>query len=1599
MKSKKLEKWASLLLDTGKRNNLINYTDLKTSTLEIIFPEPEKLFSKVDSDASFEIYIPEENSDSKEDRKEYFIKICKEHLKRAKNKVGLYNEKDNPLKALRNIDKRANAYLEETGNNVAFIAFGFVYWKEKGKPEEYRAPILLTPIIFRNESAVSPWFIQMTGDDTILNPTFMYKLETEYKISLPEYAGETLEEYFDIVSNVIQKLGWKVVNECKIGLFQFAKMNMYKDIINNENTILKNRHIKEILGEPCEKSSSESECLQECEEMMLTRLHNVIDADNSQIEAIKMAKAGESFVLQGPPGTGKSQTITNIIAELLSDGKKILFVSEKQAALNVVYDKLKQAELDEFCLELHSHKANKKQFVEELCRTIQTSKTTISIKAEEIIKKENSCQKMLNQYYEELHRNRESVGKSLFQMYENFYLYSDARQIPFRFKELERKDSVFFDEAVEVLQRYVDMTYIVGEKYMENAWYGFIELDTSTQNTENKKEIISKAVNCYHKLNEIRTHILQESYGFRIRTVHSLECSAKVFDFALENNYISEKLFSKESCEKVKIELAIIRENGISIQSYLERMTSDCSCMHHDFEMVREGTREIITIFKGIHEIQNKLRERYNVVVESILLVQEIRTIIELYNRLCEMEKPIVDIKCKIDANYQANIYGLDGAKMHSALVEGGSHRLHRLFDSDYKEKINRIGKLNIMTGKVSYEQAIVCMRELAEYQRRAKEFSAIENAYIQAVKSACEKMRGKIEPIENGIQMWECMMQEVGWGKKICEMSHDCYNKNKKLFQTIAAAVRDNVEQANGYKAVLEKSFDKKVLDFNGMGVEEILQKLFVCDQKKSSLASWIRFCQILRKLEVLDIKKFVDISIKSNVPPHELVNAFKHCYYKQWIEKIFNESEVLPLLDRRAHDRKREQFIEFDRALFDISKARIRSELSEKRPTIDAIAPGSSTSMILREGQKKRKIKSIRKLMAEAGSAIQNIKPCFLMSPLSVSTYLDANGVKFDTAIFDEASQIFPQDAVGAIYRANQIIVVGDSKQMPPSNFFLATSADEENDEEEVGDIADFESILDICAGSMKQLRLSWHYRSKFEELIAFSNRYFYDGDLVTFPETKMKEKWFGVDFHFVKDGVYDRKKRVNWIEAEYIVSLIYKNFEMFPNRSLGVVAFSLSQQEMIERLLTKKRVENPDMESFFSRERKEPFFIKNLETVQGDERDTIIFSIGYGKDANGKFLHNFGPLNRQGGERRLNVAVTRAKENIQMVASIHYYDIQVQKTVAEGAKLLREYLKYAENGIRFEEKVKRQEREVCSLDNQICDYLRENGYEADVKKGESNFKIDICVKHPNKPEYLLAIMEDGEAHYGIKNSRDRERLQNDVLKSRGWSCYQIWSTDWYNNLVDEKTLLLEAVKNAKKDEEIRQPFFNNQKTKNVFVDESTKEKAFAEYVLADIEKLYAQGGSFLNFVRNVLMVEAPLSKDWFLRRIVEIVFGKTKVTSKVKTEFEHKLFEEKAYGICSRDGFLYLKGQAEFKLRKPSDTNSKRKIQDIAIEELAEGLQEVIQQSATVRKEDLYHKLIEILGFQKLTDKTEERLDQALNTIKKSIVVKGDLISMKK
>lgn len=1512
----KLAKLNELLLDTGKRNNLINFKDNKSNTLEVVYPDFNTLFHKADGNVVFEVFDPQIDVDEFEDRvseakfkeklKDRFkyIDNYSKKIKKA-NQILVYNKDVTPIKALRGIDKRAKIAIEETGVNIAYMAFGFITWREDSAPDAlYDAPILLAPIALSKASSVDPYKIKVNGDDMILNPTFAYKLQSDYKIELPEYDGEGIDEYLQKTEELVSKLKWQVSKVCKIGLFSFLKINMYTDLKDNSDVILQNANVRALLGDG--KTTPFEQKLQEAQ-------YNVVDADSSQLQAIEMAKAGESFVLQGPPGTGKSQTITNIIAECMGDGKKVLFVSEKLAALDVVYNKLKQAGLEDFCLQLHSHKANKRDFIQELCRTMRLNKSGVSSKAFEEEDRLNKSHIILDNYVDVLHRKNDVIGKSLYELVQEVCACQSSAQLDFFVDGVENKGEEYVKFAVDLLDSYAEYTSSIGYDYKMSAWYGFVSEDNSYQQKFKLKASLESLSGKIAKAVEYAQRLAKDYNIESIDTVERLEQYAKLFSLLGGARYITGALLDKKT-----------------------------------FRVVSERVLKLRPIVDEIKNIESAITEEYN---------QE--------------------------------VFALN-AEQANSILQKNSGAFSRIFSKDYKSLIAQINASK-RSGKASYKDASVLTKLLAERNEKSSEFARFE-----------EDLKSKLSLQYGGVKTdWDTLDRELAALKDTFEKISDFGNLfggefelsyDEEEMRQLAKEIEDLIASIDGEEVA--ENFDKSVFDIHTVAFADAAGKIDGCLKDFDNLDSWVRFIGVYKSLKAKGLTAYIDAAVKEEILPQDFGVVFKKIFYSQWIDAIIQREEFLKVLPRVAHDKTVNIFCEKDVRGFEIGKAKIKATLSALRPDLSLVAPGSAVANLLNEGGKKRRQKPIRTLLSQIRELAQNLKPCFLMSPLSVSTFLTSD-IKFDLVVFDEASQIFPQDAIGAIYRAKQLIVVGDSKQMPPSNFF--TSVVDVEDYEDDEEVKDFESVLDLCSTVLPQLRLKWHYRSRYEGLIEFSNKNFYEGDLVTFPSSKIDREGIGVDFKYVEGGTFDHKTRTNRAEAEYIVDLIFDNIKKYPDRSLGVVAFSISQQDLIERLLAKRRLQDNGYEEFFAGDKVEPFFVKNLETVQGDERDTIIFSVAYGKDKDGKMSQNFGPINKSGGERRLNVAFTRAKLNVQLVASIHGYDVNLKNASSTGARLLRDYLEFAQNGsidIADRQESEEQFAEAFDFEMQVAEFLQNKGYEVDVKIGASAGSVDMGVKMPGGEDYVLAVECDGRSYKTAKNTRDRDRLRKSVLQRMGWRYHRIWAIDWIQNPKDEKERLLKALEEAQ-----RTPI-DDARQIGVDLDGYEEEKIgvdfkFAEYETADIEYAKkASKGDYLRYLRLVLEKEAPLSEEMFLKRTVRD-FGREKLTEAVWEKFDRYTSRCQSEGIIRKDGFMYLKNRP-IELRTPSKDFS-REIKYISLEELADGMLKVIKKNITVDRMGLYRMLAKTLGFSKLGDAMVRRFDEALALLKDDIDIEGEELSI--
>ena len=578
------------------------------------------------------------------------------------------------------------------------------------------------------------------------------------------------------------------------------------------------------------------------------------------------------------------------------------------------------------------------------------------------------------------------------------------------------------------------------------------------------------------------------------------------------------------------------------------------------------------------------------------------------------------------------------------------------------------------------------------------------------------------------------------------------------------------------------------------GKFAQALKDKSSMAVRDKNLLPPWSDY-HACRSLAIgMGLAGFVDLVENKDAAPNKLADCFEWRVCNGAAQAAIASSPVLKRLFGPGHNAARDDFVRLDKEVIEMRGRAVARDcaLNAKPPTGNAGSRvGEMTEMKLLDHlmPQKRPGKTIRYILAHAGAAVQELKPCFMMGPQAVAQFLTPGAIEFDVVIMDEASQLTPENAVGAIARGKQLVVVGDPKQLPPTSFFKRigqTDEEEEEDDQRVADAA--ESILDLCLMRFGLVRaLRWHYRSRHQSLIAFSNRCFYDDRLMIYPSPYGQCGDLGLRAVYLADAAYENQ--TNPIEASRIADAVAEHILKRPNDSLGVVALNCRQSDLIEQMVEKRLEHLEEAARYKERWEKEgyPLFVKNLENVQGDERDAILISTTYGKPEGSSVVRqNFGPISQDSGWRRLNVLFTRAKKSIALYTSMRPEDIRVNESTPRGTRALRDYLEYVRSGT-LPAAVETGREPDSEFEIVVMDRLKRKGYEVTPQLGVAGYRIDVAVKHPDYPgAYLAAIECDGATYHSARSVRDRDRIRQEILEGLGWRgrIWRIWSTDWFRN-----------------------------------------------------------------------------------------------------------------------------------------------------------------------------------------------------------------------
>ena len=908
-------------------------------------------------------------------------------------------------------------------------------------------------------------------------------------------------------------------------------------------------------------------------------------------------------------------------------------------------------------------------------------------------------------------------------------------------------------------------------------------------------------------------------------------------------------------------------------------------------------------------------------------------------------------------------------------------------------------------TGKIP-----VYLTDITFYQKEAAELPDLESKLPYEWKEILKEYSTKddLQNYQNSVKTQLSIMEQFSGQIKKLEAAgtlKECIQLAKELIENLEEVKNAEIETTNLLDLVYECN------DANWM---ESRLKLCNCIlENASSIKDWIVYRQFAAECRELGLGPVCD-AYEAGMKHEEVMDVYLRSIYRAIILSVIEHEPVLNGFTGTGFNEMINQFKSLDEEFMKLTKEEMYYKLTHQLPTsYDSVQVSKELNILRRAISSNGRGLSIRSLFEQIPNILTRLCPCMLMSPISVAQYLTAKNDMFDIVIFDEASQLPTCKAVGALARGTNAVIVGDPNQMPPTSFFAGNAVDEDN-----LDIEDLDSILDDClALGMPQAHLHWHYRSRHESLIAFSNREFYENSMLTFPSVNDRERRVSL---IKVDGFFDRSKgRVNEGEAREIVEEIKRRYHdpELTGQTIGVVTFNISQQTLIEDLLQEEYQKDAEFDKWANMGN-ETMFIKNLENVQGDERDVILFSVAFGPDADGKLSLNFGPLNKEGGWKRLNVAVSRARSEMVVFTTMTADMIDLKRTKSKGVESLKNFLEFAEKGRLHGEYIEIRIQKDQGIMEHICQQINDAGFKYQKAVGHSKFKVDIAVINPyNEEEYLLGIMLDGESYRQSSNTKDREVAQISVLNGLGWHLHRIWTMDWWDNrdkeidkllqILDERKneayekyqgqhkdeVLAEAADTSYDYEEEIEPTENAEKTKEVFrgyqledektavitkMDLESLEYKIEDYMSADIEITpmsvteYVQKEAINKIaekMQTIIDAEAPITYESLVKKTLRAFnIGRASAQSLEATD---KALKKTSFKFNKQSGvkFYWRKDQdPDMYSVFRTDTNSdyKRSADEIGQQELKNAICVTLNEKGALNKDSLVKETIRTMGY---------------------------------
>jgi very-short-patch-repair endonuclease len=1451
---KKIVYWQNKLIDLSRRNNLVSFRFTKSKSIRLQYPSQEQSVNDIKIKNSIRFHKKGDNEEEEiENISEYWVSTEDDKITNKK----LYN-----------LYLKARENFQELGVNTCYIGLGLLNYRNTEWKEDFnQAPILMCPIEIDRLKKIPTKYhrfeIKIDYSDIHVNPALKEKLAHDWGIELEEFEeDESPLDYFTKFERVISSLNeWYIEQAVVMDIFSYQKFIMYQDLKNNHENLKSNPLIRAYVGD--------REALSELHQDKMLQDFNdstdvdVLKADSTQKKAIELAKAGVTYVLQGPPGTGKSQTVVNIISTLMQQNKKILFVSQKKAALDVVLKRLREIGLDRYALNLHTYKGNKKEIVNQLVNELENSPSIPSKYKRYSHANYLATQDEINSYYKYLCEPDEIRELSIYDARGKISKNLETPLLDFSLSTSLEFDEEEYQKVIYDFGQ-IDSVFSIVPDPLNNTYFHF---DKTKNTILEKGKFESLLDSIYDFVDTILSYIeeLRNELYLDLTTLDSVDDFIKTL----------------EEIKRIKIPKLLLSDDFYDIWNAIIQIKKYYAkkCESHgqltekvDEMFITENTDNLQYILLNTSFLNRIFKGEYRAAKKSLKAYSKVKLKDSDWIQLFDLKSEYLKTSGLLETLLENNF------KLSRSLTP-----LNDSIINDYNEYCIKIDE--VLTKYDSKENINLILYMIESESKRN---------YFDSNKSDVGKINTYF--IDYDLICTEALIVEV---------------------------------QTDLEKALNEYDEIDNILFFNGLygQLTDELQRFIQCYLNNDILGPVRQVFEKSYHLHVLDT-------------------------YEKKEKKLPPKTQISILRNQDLEGRNAKRF-------------QIMAAVQETKPRFLVNGTGSSEVNILkREHQKKRRLKPIRTLLQQIDNLVFKLKPCFMMSPLTVSQYIDFNGIHFDVVIFDEASQIMPEDAVSCLLRADQAIIMGDSQQLPPTSFFTTSFDDDDIDE----DLVDLDSFLTESSLKFREESLNWHYRSKNENLIAFSNYSFYDNRLITFPNQNELDD-SGIDYVYVEHGIYDRgKSRTNRAEAKKIVEIYKRMLSEEKGKSIGIIAFSRAQERAIREQF---EIEGLDIEGDID-ETEKSLFIKNLETVQGDERDIILISVGYGPDSRGVLSMNFGPLNKEGGYKRLNVAITRSRYRTIIVTSINPSMLEDDRLRTEGPRKLKEYLMYA----------KTKKLPVISgittmdfdsdFEEAVYDTLKSEGIDVLPQIGCSGYRIDLAVKHPEKPgEYILGIECDGAKYHSSRFARDRDKVRQEVLESLGWTIHRIWSDDWVSDKSGEVELIKSKINNLV----LSEPVWVNPDDTFEKVEEEQgipqfdPIEIFPKYVVA---KIYRENISFEfdtygdlksarewnkvdQIMTKVLDIESPMTIDLLYNKM-NSVFRVRRMGNRIKTLYDDILRRR------TNGRLAYIRGETVSTKQIPKlapiriSLEQDRPFLSIPVEELANASIILIENMGAISEEHL-------------------------------------------